>query len=260
MTRDEFEGRWLTLGTEDKVDANRGKAPNYLDKGTPRRVILGEKGIGRLAIATIGRQVLILSRAKRKDGLQDLVVSFVHWGLFELPGIDLDKIVIPIETLPGGSLPDEKVVQKLIDQVKRNVQELAGEMSSEDAEFILDELKSFTINPEQTDDVLKGLSLRGNGKGTHFYIMPADPILERDIDETSFDDIAGTLQKMLLGFSNTMMPDRPPPVIATKFRDHKRDGRVDDLIGGGEFFTPEEFTSADHHFDGEIDGGVGKSG
>ena len=113
MTRDEFEDKWLTLGTESKVGANRKVLPSYLDKNTIRRAILGEKGIGRLAIATIGRQVLILSRANRKGKLHDLVVSFIHWGLFEVPGVDLDSVVIPIETLLGGSLPDQTVVSKL---------------------------------------------------------------------------------------------------------------------------------------------------
>ena len=44
------------------------------------RTIVGEKGIGRLAIALLGVQVLVLTRAIREDGLHDLVVSFVHWG------------------------------------------------------------------------------------------------------------------------------------------------------------------------------------
>ena len=49
------------------------------------------------------------------------------------------------------------------------------------------------------------------------------------------------------------MPDRPAPVIETAFRDHRMDGRTIDLIGSQEFFTPEEFESADHHFEGKID-------
>ena len=253
MTRDEFEDRWLTLGTESKVGANREVKPNYIDRNMPRRIILGEKGIGRLAIATIGRQVLILSRAKRKEGLQDLVVSFIHWGLFEVPGVDLDSIVIPTEILPGGSLPDETLIRKLTSQVADNVRALANRIPSNDAATILKELDAFSIFPEQADKVFGRLSLRDEGQGTHFYVMPADTILERDIDEIGTDDIAAPLQRMLLGFSNTMMPNSPPPVIKTGFRDHKRDGRTIDLIGEQEFFTPDEFESADHQFSGEID-------
>ena len=253
MTKKEFENRWLTIGTESKVEANREEIPSYLKSDTARRVVLGEKGIGRLAIATIGQQVLILSRAFRKNGLQDLVVSFVHWGLFEIPGVNLDRIIIPVETLPGGALPNEAFVRNLIAQVESNIRELADEEYTGNFEKIFADIKMFSIDPSKVEEILKGLSLKENGMGTHFYIMPVDPILEADIDETSADDDAGVLQKMLLGFSNTMMPDRPLPEISTAFRDHKRDGRVDDLIGGGEFFTPKEFESADHHFDGEID-------
>ena len=253
MTPDEFEGRWLTLGTESKVGANREVTPNYIDTNMPRRIILGEKGIGRLAIATIGRQVLILSRAKRKEGLQDLVVCFVHWGLFEVPGVDLDSIVIPIKILPGGSLPDETVVRKLTGQVADNVRALINTIPARDAATILEELDTFSIYPGQVDKVLGRLSLWDQGQGTHFYVMPADTVLESDIDEIGTDDIAAPLQKMLLGFSNTMMPNSQPPVIKTGFRDHKRDGRTVDLIGEQEFFTPEEFESADHQFSGKID-------
>ena len=106
MTREEFENKWLTIGTESKINANVLPLPTFLGEGVERRPVLGEKGIGRLAIATIGPQVLVLTRAFRDDGLHDLVVSFIHWGLFEIPGIDIDQIEIPVVTLPGGQLPD----------------------------------------------------------------------------------------------------------------------------------------------------------
>ncbi len=56
MTRDDFVERWLTLGTESKVGTGAGLSPPYRDPKKPERPILGEKGIGRLAIATIGPQ------------------------------------------------------------------------------------------------------------------------------------------------------------------------------------------------------------
>ena len=36
----------------------------------------------------------------------------------------------------------------------------------------------------------------------------------------------------------------------THFRDHRQDGNINELIGENEFFTPEEFENADHHFIG----------
>jgi len=250
MTRDEFENKWLTIGTESKVNANTQPLPTFMKHVNKRRPVLGEKGIGRLAIATIGPQVLVLTRAIREDGLHDLIVSFIHWSLFEIPGIDIDQIEIPIEEIPGGTLPDSDVICKLITKVRTNIQELADKIAPETFEALLGQLNAFNIDPSVVEKQLGSPSLEGDGYGTHFYILPTDSILEVDIDEKS--DIATPLQKTLLGFSNTMLPNRSDTSILTSFRDHQRDGNVDELIGIGEFFTPDDFSEADHSFVGRF--------
>lgn len=63
MTREEFETRWLTIGTESKFVNTKSSLPP-IDDSKPRRPVMGEKGIGRLAIASIGKQVLIITKAK----------------------------------------------------------------------------------------------------------------------------------------------------------------------------------------------------
>ena len=89
MTEEEFLQRWLTLGTESKMRAKGVVPPPSAPDKNPRPM-LGEKGVGRLAIAIIGPQVLVLSRAVRQEKKHDLVAAFIHWGLFECPGLDLD--------------------------------------------------------------------------------------------------------------------------------------------------------------------------
>ncbi len=249
MTREEFETKWLTIGTESKVNANELPLPDFIQAHAERRPVLGEKGIGRLSIATIGPQVLVLTRAIRKNGLHDLVVCFINWGLFEIPGIDIDQIEIPIETLSNGELPDGTFVRRLVERVKSNVQELASQIKPNIVTRLLDQLSAFNIDPAAVESSLGLPTLRGNGFGTHFYILPTDPMLESDIDEAR-EDIATPLQKMLLGFSNTMLPGSPNPAILARFRDHRQDGNVNELIGENEFFTPDEFANADHHFIG----------
>jgi len=107
MTRSDFEKRWLTIGTESKLDTKVGIELPPVDPNQRPRPILGEKGIGRLSIAAIGPQVLILTRAKRENGLHDLVASYIHWGIFECPGVDLEDIDIPIRTFNEGKLPSK---------------------------------------------------------------------------------------------------------------------------------------------------------
>jgi hypothetical protein len=255
MTRAEFESRWLTLGTEAKVGANKGEEVPWLAKQRGgRRPILGEKGIGRLAIAAIGPQVLVLTRAVRDHGrLDDLVAALVHWGLFEIPGIDLDQIEIPIHVLPDGQLPTKADVKALSKQVQANIRSLNREIDKATQDRLIAELDSFSVDPIDANTFLGGPSLADTGHGTHFYIAPTYPYLEDDVNEVDEDDVASPLQKMLLGFTNTMMPDRPEPPIKAYFRDRRVDGSVTELIAGNRFFSPEEFVSADHHFKGGFD-------
>jgi HSP90 family molecular chaperone len=63
MTCDDFENKWLVLGTESKVGSEAANHFRPLDM--QKRLITGEKGIGRLAIALLGSQVLVASRALR---------------------------------------------------------------------------------------------------------------------------------------------------------------------------------------------------
>jgi len=254
MTRDEFETRWLTLGTESKVGANDAGAVRTWTgpRGVATRPITGEKGIGRLAIAAIGPQVLVMTRAVRPDGLRPLIVSLIHWGLFEIPGIDLDSIDIPIEEVEDGALPDATLVARLADRIRENVDALGEAISPDRRERLLRELELAVIDPALLASQ-PGPSLAGGGHGTQFLIRPNNPVLADDIDSSDDGEEATPLEKVLLGFSNTMLPDRPSPAIRAEFWDHLGDGTERDVIGDSVFFTPEEFASADHEIDGVFD-------
>ncbi|WP_201979279.1 ATP-binding protein [Hymenobacter rubidus] len=250
MTREDFETRWLTLGTESKVGGNSGMSLPPQALGKAPRPVLGEKGIGRLAIAAIGSQVFIVSRALRDESLQDTVVAYIHWGIFEQPGIDLDEIQIPIRTYTGGVLPGEHEVAEMLAEFARNLDKLKYLSDGERARFQAD-FAATQLSLEEVDGYVPYMSL-AEGHGTHFIIAPASQLLDADIDKATNDE-ASPLEKALLGFTNTMTPDYMEPDIKTAFRDHKSSDFVRDLIGEGEFFTSAEFLSTDHHFEGVFD-------
>lgn len=251
MTKDEFESKWLTIGTESKIET-AGVSPIYHDPKKPLRPILGEKGIGRLAIAAIGKQVLVLTRAERDGVLYDIVACFIHWGLFEIPGLDIHEIEIPVATWSGEGLPTYKFVDTLVENVRKNVNLLGNKIPKEICDSILFDLNCFKIAPDSLSQQLGGPSL-ANSRGTHFFIHPVDPILEKDIDEGS-GDFAAPLKKNLIGFCNTMVPNAPVPAIRVAFRDHRLDNSIHDLIDPEiEFFTPQDFKSADQQFEGKFD-------
>ena len=255
MSHDDFVTRWLTIGTESKFDPTRSP-PQDPDKEP--RPMLGEKGIGRLAIAIIGPQILVLTRPKTDEGASDLTAAFLNWGIFEWPGIDLEEIDIPLRSFSPGTLPSAHDVVEMVGEFRENAKRVGRGVDGNLLEQLVEELDQFDIDPQEIDSYLQEPSLRGYGCGTHFIIKPASELVAEDIDgdPTASKAVvmkkATPLKKALLGFGNTMMPDSQT-VIRTAFRDHKSDEVAEDVIGDDEFFTPKEFQNSDHRVHGRFD-------
>ena len=253
MTRGDFEQRWLTLGTESKTGLGMLKLPPS-DPGQPKRPVLGEKGIGRLAIAIIGSQVLVLSRAKVNGKASDkMIAAYLHWGLFELPGLNLEDVSIPVREFEGGTLPGEDDVKEMVAEVSSTLKTFASSTDKNRITEIRSEMKKFSVDPLEYSRHLSEPSLSGSGCGTQFYIVPSDRILDDDIDDRGAENKATRFEKHLIGFTNTMIPDRYTPPMVARFRDHRDLGEPDELISERAFFTPEEFEKVDHHFSGRFD-------
>ena len=255
MSRDDFVTRWLTIGTESKFDPDR-QPPQDPDKDP--RPMLGEKGIGRLAIATIGPQLLVLTRAKTSGGASELTAAFVNWSIFEWPGIDLEDIDIPLRSFAPGTLPSAQDVAEMVGEFRAGAERLGLRVEQPLLDRLSNELDRFDVDPRDIDSYLRKPSLKGNGCGVHFLIKPASELLADDIDGDPAASKAAALKKAtplkkaLLGFGNTMTPDSQT-VIRTAFRDHKSEEVADDVIGDDEFFTPEEFRNSDHRVHGRFD-------
>ncbi|ANO48459.1 histidine kinase [Flavobacterium columnare] len=254
MTKEEFETRWLTIGTESKFLNNKTSLPPK-DNTKPLRPVMGEKGIGRLAIASIGKQVLIISKAKQREKEYKIVAAFINWELFELPGINLEDIIIPIEEF--DEIPDliqfhdlkQEVLNSLIELKKKNI------ISDEDYERIALNVINFDIDPKILNSSLVGdFKLSKNNGGTFFYINPVSETLIFDIEGDKETKEATKIEKMLIGFHNTMTPNHPTPVIDISFRDYRaNDGTYYNIIDKEQFFNKDEFELGDHHFQGTFD-------
>ncbi|WP_447400535.1 ATP-binding protein [Vibrio harveyi] len=266
MTEEDFVKKWLTIGTSSKLGVNRKSA--YIPDGMDPRPLMGEKGIGRLAIASIGRQVIALSRAERADGIHDMVVALIHWSQFEIPDIDISDIVIPTRTFPEGKLPTAADLKSMAKELISHLESLGNVIPSEYFELIKEDTELLSFSPEilftnlqnktqdDWDKIPKELKisdtvpkLDGIGKGTHFIIMPCDETLALDVEANG----RGTtnLQKILVGFSNTfgsVIKDR----LKTKFRLYQGVAEAEELIEEG-FFTAKDASDGDHIVEGEFD-------
>lgn len=114
MSRDEFESKWLTIGTESKTS---GFEINDNDRdGLEYRPKQGQKGIGRLSSAALGSLLLIVSKRKNEN----FVAALIDWRLFENPFMFLQDIRIPIVDFEGCHELTE-VLPSLFDQMMGNV-------------------------------------------------------------------------------------------------------------------------------------------
>ncbi|MFI6851762.1 ATP-binding protein [Streptomyces sp. NPDC050416] len=247
MTRRDFLDKWLVVGTESKVNADFVPPVSAKD----RRPILGEKGIGRLAVAAVGPQVLVLTR---NDQDSFLTFALVNWTLFTAPGIDLEDIEIPVHQIPIGRLPERHDVRKLASAVLQNLQELEGKLPESIARTVRSEISELdTLDPAALSRRMSGPDLRKT-PGTQFWITPTDEMLAFDISGNTRDDQeASPLFSTLIGFSDTMVPGNPRPPMVAHFYDHRSREIAFDVIGDGEFFTPEDFQLADHQISGRFD-------
>ena len=90
MSREEFEERWLIVGTESKII--KTALSNSDRNGLPLRERQGQKGIGRLSSASLGPLLLLISKRKGHP----FVSTLVDWRLFENPYLLLQDVQIPI--------------------------------------------------------------------------------------------------------------------------------------------------------------------
>ncbi|MDH0911155.1 ATP-binding protein [Rhizobium pusense] len=256
MTHADFVNKWLVLGTESKAVTS---APPYRPPDAEPRPITGEKGIGRLAIALLGRQTLVLTRAVRADGVKELVVGLIHWGLFEIPGLNLEEIEVPVETIAGGGLPGDDVLLRMREQIKACALRIRAEHPEADVDIIIGEIEGFQPDLNSVYGFLKSseeqhLSLDDGAVGTHFLIAPSNPVIKLDLASEDRDGDYG-FRKFLLGFSDSVFGKEHRESITTSFRRWRNgDAEGEELLDPTTFFTRQELTEfSDHLLEGAVD-------
>ncbi|WP_304950565.1 ATP-binding protein [Sulfitobacter sp.] len=126
MSIDEFQDRWLVIGTESKATAER--VPIVDRKGLQERVKQGQKGIGRLSCANLGPILLLIS--KRSD--REFVTSLIDWRLFENPYLNLADIFFPTIEVSDLELVFERL-PSMIEELVQNIEPAQSSSAEEDS-------------------------------------------------------------------------------------------------------------------------------
>lgn len=255
MTFEDFQTRWLTVGTESKAPGS-GLPPIPRPAGVPERKQMGEKGIGRLAIATTGPQLLVATRAERNLDTPDdeVTLALIQWTLFEVPGLTLDDVPIPMRRIGTIDQADAGIIRSMRDEVASVVEGLAARVPPAYRKRIGEELDHLEFDPRRY------LKLNGpglaSGPGTAFIVTPVsddvDAVMEiRDVKPDEFS--VSEFQRFLLGFTNTITPDASSPNFSTEFIRHDGPSPRDIIDPNSYFWSSDDFSNTDHTIEGEFD-------
>lgn len=246
MSKSDFESRWLTLGTESKLETTAGIKKPGKDKSKAARYVMGEKGIGRLAIAAIGPQVLIITRSRRDGVLGEYVLAFINWTMFELPGVDLEEIEIPVSTFDNKEDITLQEISNLVSIVKNNLKNLKNKTDLSIYERAFEQLSSYKFYDSFLNFEFGPLIENG---GTHFIISPTNEGLEISLNKEDENKLS-EMQRMLIGFTSSTLTEEAP--IKTKFRLHGSGAPIE-ILDNFNFITQKDYDDADHHIEGEFD-------
>lgn len=256
MSELDFQTRWLTLATDSKARNSMRPPPPRPADALPRPT-MGEKGIGRLAVATLGPVLLVITRPIHVKDHEpgNLVVALIPWSMFEIPGLVLDDVHIPQMALDNVAEIDSALLAEMVERVRANLRRVKTSVPPELYSRIRAELDSLKFDP-QAFLRLPGPSLAGEGHGTTFMVMAASEDIDAALTATErerAEDSATPLERLLIGFMDTMLPGRPSPEMRARFVLHSPEREPRDLIDPEAFWTPKDFRSLDHDISGTFD-------
>lgn len=261
MNDDDILEKWFVLGTDSKTRGNIDKRGEDTLWKEPR-VKMGEKGIGRLAVAYLGPQMLMLTK-KLNSPLQ---LVFFDWRILENYDLFLTDVNIPLRAIT--SISDfENAFLELKKEFLQNFPELKPGQKDpwKDQKDLKDaivqdckELKFPTFLSEELIEDLVFDSTKSHA--TRFIIFKPDQQLidlrnftKNDENEEYKDDVSVNYTvSTLVGLFNLFKTENP--VHKTHFWIYEKGetGRYD-LLTHKSFFTPTDFDECDHLIDGEFD-------
>ncbi len=246
MSRKDIEEKWIVLGTDSRV---RGMEPLKKEErlGKLPRTPMGEKGIGRLSVAYLGSQMLMLTKKKNEKCL----VLFMNWEILENFNLYLDDVDIPIKEITSITTVKD-IFNEIVNEFKQNLKQGNWEEHKTTYTKISEDLSEIEF-PDFLVEEKMSKFLKAEEHGTIFVIFdPHEQLTELaqgDRIDVRDDPATNYLRSSLSGIHNAFKDDR---LFETRFWIHDSGG-IYDLIAKENFFTREDIYNADHWFNGTFD-------
>jgi len=242
MSENDILNKWFVLGTDSKA-RNEHITPEY---GLQKRIPMGEKGIGRLSVAYLGSQMLMLTK---KDG-QRANAFMMDWRILENYSFFLEDLNIPFFTFGDIDEFNTNFKKSHLD-FQSNIAETNWSEQSNLRNEIEKEWTSLRLPDFIKNEVVKKFCDK-EYHGTSFLIFsPNEQLIEfSEKDHISFQNNSAIryLKQSLSGLHNDLKILEKD--FSTHFLIYNASGKYDLL---DDFFTQEEMRNADHWMKGEFD-------
>lgn len=242
MSEEDILNRWFVLGTDSKARSEKS-TPHF---GLEQRPPMGEKGIGRLSVAYLGDQMLMLTK---KAGMSANAV-LMDWRILENYDFYLSDLNIP--TFSFGSAQEFLTKLSLAKvQFNENLNVKLWKEQPITRSLILNDLNDLKIPGFINDEIINSFT-QSEYHGTTFLIFsPIEALtIVSDKERIEFKNnrALNYIKASLSGLHNDLK--NPIRDFETHFYVLDSGGRYDAI---NEFFTQEEMRQADHWLKGEFD-------
>lgn len=261
MSEQDVLSRWLVIGTPGKV-LEKASQPS----GKRLRPVMGEKGIGRLAISRLGDSLLLITKKVSDDSKEQngpYTALFLNWNVARNPRLLLSDINVPELSFDNLNDLDSSIVGSMVELFRQSITDpqheskWRGQELSKLRQKILGQLDSF--KPDLS--TLKRSGFYKQDKGTAFIVADIHDDLHTYVAgrDRYDDDNAERLHvvQLLSNFTNrfrdltTLNNDDGFATDVRIFTENKIAPRS--VFDDDQVFQPEDLRLYDHHFDMHFD-------
>ena len=184
MTYSDIRNKFLVIGTYSK-DSKKIKS-----RTTKRlkRVMLGQKGVGRFALEKLGQEVHIISKPIGKSQQHNFKIN---WDKFEPEKITVDQVPIPIST--------ENKKNKEESGLEITISRLRDNWNLDKIKKLIAYLKGFVLPSDLQPSKAFNIEIEAKEFGIEKHLI------EQELSETSFYSLEARLEKGLITYSAEKM-------------------------------------------------------
>ncbi|SHI56537.1 Signal transduction histidine kinase [Rubritalea squalenifaciens DSM 18772] len=254
----DVKDKWLVLATESRFQPDSEDSDNWLKHATSEqkewlnKPKYGEKGIGRLSIALLGRMTLLWTVwGKGVDKVGTLCL--VHWNLFQHPHLLFEDIPVPILKLQGS--PSLSDFEYLFTTLQKNAA-IQGILKDTEWDISPDKHLSKELQEDINIDctALRQLIDLPWETGTSFIVFNpsehVEELFEKDNNEIkSWEDRTADWLKSYHAFSTFWNPFHETKDRSFQIHPSLNDKPLDKSY---RYWEPDDFKLCDHHIKIEV--------